>query len=345
MKRSLSLIAAFLVFFGLFGCVSHEQNTIDISGADVPVGVYTYFLDKVMSDPKSYSAKENDEASLKNAALSECKSYTALISHLESHGISLEYRLKSQIADNTEKYWSLFSSYYKKIGVSKQDINKIMTYEAGKEQLVLYYFGEKGTNPVSEDDLKQRFVKLYIGFKGFECKLTKENANGETVEMTETEKQETETLLRKYAELIDKGADIDTVYARYCRSKGLIATEALTVNITKQNDPMYDDDFFSKMSTISHGRAAIVKTGSSIYVVQRCKIASSEEDAFTLYRTDVLNEMKMPTVEKNLSKIAAAYTVTADENELHEIYLRLSGVKAPAVSETTSVKQTETKAK
>lgn len=344
MKRTISLLAVLLVLLSLFGCGKNSGNTIDVSGANVPVGVYTYYLDKVMSDPKAYSAKENDEASVKNAALSECKNYTALLTLLSDSGISLDYNLKSQVAENTEKYWSLFSAYYKKIGVSKQDINKIMTYEAGKEQLVLYYFGEGGKNEVSEDDLKQRFVELYIGFKGFECKLTKENANGETVPMTDKEKEETEVQLRKYANEIDEGADIDTVYAKYCKSKGLVATESLGVNITKEKDPMFDDDFFSKMSTISHGRAAIVKTGSSIYVVQRCTIATSDEDAFALYRTDVLNEMKMPVIEKKISKAAQAYTVTFDEKKLHAIYQKLCEVKAPAESETAA-KQAETKAK
>ncbi|MGN1444211.1 MAG: hypothetical protein ACI4XE_10225 [Acutalibacteraceae bacterium] len=346
MKRILSLLAVLLILFSLFGCGGKKEvNTIDISGANVPVGVYTYYLDKVMSDPKAYSVKKNDEASVKQAALAECKNYTALFSFLHNNGISIEYRLKNEVAENTENIWNLFSTYYEKIGVSKQDINKIMTYEAGKEQLVLTYYGEGGKKEVSEDDLKQKFVELYIGFKGFECKLTKENANGETVEMTEQEKQETETQLRQYADEIDKGADIDTVYAKYCKSRGLVATEALTVNITKENDPMYDDDFFSKMSTISHGRAAIVKTGSSIYVVQRSTIATSDEDAFAVYRTDVLNEMKMPAVEKLLSKVASGYTVTADENALDEIYQKLSSVKTPAKSETTTGKKTETTAK
>ena len=53
--------------------------------------------------------------------------------------------------------------------------------------------------------------------------------------------------------------------------------------------------------------------------------------------------MRMPEVEKKITKTAAGYTVTADENELHKIYLRLSGVKVPAVSETAVV-QSETKA-
>lgn len=344
MKRTISLLAVLLVLLSLSGCGKNSGNTIDVSGANVPVGVYTYYLDKVMSDPKAYSAKANDEASIKEAALTECKNYTALFSLLHDSGIAIEYRLKSEVAANTEKIWNLFSSYYRKIGVSKQDINKIMTYEAGKEQLVLALYGEGSKNEVSEDDLKQKFVELYIGFKGFECKLTKENANGETVSMTEKEKRETETQLRKYADEIDKGADIDAVYAKYCRSKGLVATEALTVNITKENDPMFDDDFFSKMSTISHGRAAIVKTGSSIYVVQRCTIATSDEDAFAVYRTDVLNEMKMPAVEKKITKTAAGYTVTADEKVLHKIYQKLSEIKAPTENKTT-VTQAETKAK
>ena len=346
MKRIISLLAVVLVMASLFGCGNKKEvNTIDISGANVPVGVYTYYLDKVMSDPKAYSAKADDEASIKNAALAACKNYTALFSFLHNNGIAIEYRLKSEVAENTEKIWNLFSAYYEKIGVSKQDINKVMTYEAGKEQLVLSFYGEGGKKEVSEDDLKQKFVELYIGFKGFECKLTKENANGETVPMTEQEKQETETQLRQYADEIDKGADIDTVYAKYCKSKGLVAAEALTVNITKENDPMYDDDFFAKMSTISHGRAAIVKTGSSIYVVQRSTIATSDEDAFAVYRTDVLNEMKMPAVEKLLSKTASGYTVTTDENALHEIYQKLSSVKNPTTSESSAKSQSETKTK
>ena len=94
MKRTISLLAVLLVLLSLSGCGGkRDGNTIDISGANVPVGVYTYYLDKVMSDPKAYSAKAGDEASIKNAALTECKNYTALLSLLDSNGMVIEYRL------------------------------------------------------------------------------------------------------------------------------------------------------------------------------------------------------------------------------------------------------------
>lgn len=328
MKRLTAFVLALLMLSGLAGCGKNADYTVNVSGARVPDGVYAYYLDKVMSYPGQYGVKDEAPENLNAAALLLCKKYTALQSLMAENSITLAHYLKSKAAQDTEKTWSLFGAYYEKIGVSKQDISKIMTYEAGREQLVEYYFGEGGKKPVSEDDLKQRFVELYVGFRGFECRLTKENAKGETIPMTEKEKQQTEKELRSLADKVDSGTDINSVYSGYCKKHGLVATGELEVMLAKENDPMYDDDFFKKVSTISHGRAAIVKTGSSIYVVQREKIASSNDDVFTLYRTDVLNRMKMPEIEKTLAALAGKYTVTTDEKKLQKLYEAVSAQHA-----------------
>ncbi|MCM1364790.1 MAG: hypothetical protein NC122_04450 [Faecalibacterium sp.] len=328
MKKILSLIISAVLICSLFGCSSNQNYDIEIDGMGISEGVYAYYLDKVMSSPNSYSVNKDDTEQLKAKALELCKQCVATDKFMSENKISLDLYLKSETAQTTESMWSLFGEYYKSIGVAKSDITTINTYENQKEKLVQYYYGSNGKKPVSQDDLKQKFVELYIGFKGFEVPLTKINAKGETVDMTDSEKKDVETQLRKIADKINDGQSIDEANKQYQSKQGLVVTEDLDVILTKKNDPMYDDDFFDKLSTISHDRAAIVKSGKSIYVVQRVKIASSDDDAFSQYSTEVLKTMKMSDVEKQIIKWAEKLEVNVNEKETAKIYNTISSVKS-----------------
>lgn len=327
MKRVLCLLISIVLVCSLFGCSRSPKYDIEIGGEGVSPGVFAYYLDKVLSSPKTYSVKAGDTDKIKAKALELCKECVATDKFMKKNNIALDLYLKSESAQTTESIWSLFGEYYKSIGVAKTDITKVNTYEAQKQKLLLYYYGADGKKPVSEDDLKQKFVELYIGFKGFEVPLTKTNAKGEVVDMSEAEKKSVEAELRAIAAEVDDGQSIDTANKKYMSKQGLVVTEDLQVSLTTKNDPMYDDDFFDKLSTISHGRAAIVKSGKSIYVVQRATIASAEDDAFSQYRTQVLETMKLSAVEKEIAKWAKKLDLSTNDKEISKIYEAISALK------------------
>ena len=320
MKKIIVLLLAGILLFSLASCGEKNPYVLISGEGTVNKGVYAYFLDKVMSSPEAYSVDLKSKEAVRNAAEALCKEYMAAEKLLSAEKISFSQQYKSQVAEETEKEWSLFGNYYKSIGMTKPDLTLINTYEAQKDCLLQYYYGKGGKNEVSDIDLKEKFVDLYIGFKAFEGSFTKVNVKGETVDMTESEREALIAEFRSMANKINEGASIDEVYADYCKKEGLVATNALEVMLTTEKDPMYADDFFKKLSTITHGKAAPVTSGSSVYVVERCTIASSDEDVFEQYRAVVLEKMKMSSVEKKITKKADGIKPETNEKLASKVY-------------------------
>lgn len=319
MKKVLCVACALLILFSLASCSNSHLYPLSAQDTNITKGVYAYYLDKVLSNAKSYDVKADDDEAVKQKALQLCKEHIAAASLMKEYGLTLSQELKSEIASETESVWSLFGQYYKSIGVTKSDITAVNTFKAQKNQLVEYYYGSDGKKSVSDDTLKQKFVEMYVGFKAFEGTFTKVNVKGETIDMTEKEREKLISEFRKMANKINDGASIDDVYEQYCQSQGLVATGKLEVILMKKGDPMYADDFFDKVLTVSHSKAAPVTSGSSVYVIERCTIASSGEDAFEEYRTEVLRELKMPAIEKLISSKIEKIETQEDNRAISEV--------------------------
>lgn len=321
MKRFISLLTVMLIIFSFASCGKRKSYPYTFEEHVITEGVYSYYLDAVRNNPKKYGAEKDDSDSVKKAVRKCCSEYLAAIKLMEKEGITLDSEFKRLAAENTENVWSLFSDYYEKIGVTKQDITKIQTHETRLLQLLDYYFGADGKDPVSDMDMKEEFVDMYVGFKAIEGSLTKTTDSGEAVNLTEKEIQETETLFRAMAAKINNGtATIDELNEEYNESLGIIVTAPLSTMLMKEGDPMYGDDFFSQVYSISHGYAKMIKSGSSIYVIERQTIATDDEDAFMMYRSEVLQSMKMKTVKKKIEKLIKKMDITEDKKITDKLF-------------------------
>ena len=300
MKKLVALLSLVLIFFTFASCGKGRYPLI-FENHTVSEGLYNYYRDKVSSSPEKYGAKADDKDSINSAAMQCCKEYLAAIKLMENEGLVLGSEFKRLAAENTEDIWSLFSDYYNSIGVTKQDITRVQTRLL---QLLDHFYGAEGKDPVKEIDLKERFVDMYVGFKAIEGSLTRTNDKGETVPLTEKEINEMVKLFSSMAADINEGtATIDELNAEYNDSLGIIVTSPLSVLLVKEGDPMYDDDFFEKVSSISHGKARAVRSGDYIYVIERQTIATDDEDAFMTYRSEVLQDMRMGKIEKKLRQL------------------------------------------
>lgn len=321
MKRFIAILGVILIILSFASCGKDDAYPYICDGQVVTEGVYNYYLDAVRNNPKDYGADKDDAASIKDAVKECCSEYLGAIKLMEQEAITLDSEFKRLAAENTENIWSLFSDYYENIGVTKQDITKIQTHESRLLQLLDYYFGADGKDPVSDSDMKEEFVDMYVGFKAIEGSLTKTNDNGETVELTDKEAEELEARFKSMASKINnRTATIDELNEEYNESLGIIVTAALSTQLMKDGDPMYGDDFFSQVYAISHGYAKMIKSGSSIYVIERQTIATDDEDAFMMYRSEVLQSMKMKTVEKKITKLIKKMEITEDEKLVNKLF-------------------------
>ncbi len=314
MKRLIALLGVILIVFSFASCGKDASYPYSCDGHTVTTGVYNYYLDAVRNNPKTYGAKKDNTESIKDSVRECCSEYLGAIKLMEKEGITLDSEFKRLAAENTEDIWGMFSEYYKNIGVTKQDITKIQTHNSRLLQLLDYYYGVDGLKPVDDMDMKEEFVDMYVGFKSIEGSLTKTNDKGETADLTEKEILEAENLFRAMALKINNGtATIDELNEEYNESLGIIVTSPLSTLLMKEGDPMYGDDFFSQVYAISHGYARMIKSGSSIYVIERQTIATDDEDAFMMYRSEVLQSMKMEDVEKKITKLIKKMNITEDE--------------------------------
>lgn len=313
------------VMFSFCSCGARGKTPLTVEGVGVSKGLFAYYLDCVCANPKAYSVKEKTKENVLAATYELCKKYVAVENFMRENKIKTEQYLKSEANSKTNGLWSLFGAYYRHIGVSKADVLNAELCNAGKRQIVAHFFGEGGKNEVSKDDLKQSFVELYVGFKAIEAPLTKVNTKGETTELSKKEKTALEEQFELMAKRLQNGTDIDTLNAEYCRSVNLVATQALEVNLMKKGDEMYDDDFFEKVSSIYHGSGRVIESGNSIYLIERCTIATNDEDAFMQYESEVLEYVKMPWVEKKISSLAGKYTASENRKLIERVYKAVVG--------------------
>lgn len=314
------LLFALVFVFAFSGCTSYRDCPLEIDGAYIPPGVYCYYLDLVLSSPKKYGAKKDDRESVMSAAETLCKNYVAAQSYALQNKITLEQDLKSEASSEADGKKALFGAYYQKIGVSKADLYKVCLSEKYKKEIVRRYFGAGGKKEVSTDKLKEKFVELYVGFKAIEAPLTKVNTKGETGPLSSREKADLEEEFEKMAKRLNSGADIDSVNESYCKKMNLVATQKLEINVISKSSSLYDEDFFEKIEAVPHGSAAVIESGSWLYLVERFTIATNDDDAFEQYRSEVLESLKMPWVEKTIASAASKYNVTTREKRAKKLF-------------------------
>lgn len=304
MKRILGLgTLIILLVFVFSSCGSDNDVQMTIEGIEIKKGVYNYYLDE--------AGKESDDSEKRSEiALQSCKEYAASQILLKEKSLSVRAYFKRKTAEDTEALWNMFSEHYKSNGISKSDLNSALYEQYIRKELLQYYYGSDGTEPVSVMDLKEEFVDLYVGFKAIEGSLTKENNMGETVPLSEAE---TEALKKQFASMASqinsKTATIDELNESYNSSLGLIVTDTLPIILAKKDDGLYDESFFDAVMNIPHGFARVVQSGSSLYVVERAVIATNDDDAFSQYSEEVLEYMKMGSIDKMIKKKADKLTV------------------------------------
>ena len=304
MKKVISLIVIMIVIVSAFaGCVSGGYP-LAIEGTRISEGVYTYFL---------------SETKDKDKTIETLKSLVAAENIMKAEGISLSANYKRVVAEETDKKWSLFSAYYESIGVTKQDITSALTYEYGKDELLDYYYGDKGKKSVKDSRLRTEFDETYVGFKAIEASYIKLSDMGESVTISDREKSAVKKQFNSMAQSINSGTmTIDRANEKYNESIGLIVTQTLDTVLVKEGNVLYDDSFFSEIAKLRNGQAAVIESGNSVFLLQRQSVAN-EDEYFYLYKSEMLSKLKMDDIEKKLLKESAGYTVKTNNSLIKDI--------------------------
>ena len=116
MKKIISVFVLIsLLLCSFSSCSSKARYVLSVGDMGVSKGVYTYYLDKVLSYPKQYKVDTKNKNEVIEKATELSSLYAAAKIKEETKSLSTGY--KKSAANDTENIWSLFSAYYKKIGV------------------------------------------------------------------------------------------------------------------------------------------------------------------------------------------------------------------------------------
>ena len=305
MKKAVSVIVLTLIIASCFCACMGEGSPLYVDGKLISAGVYSYYFSETKDADKTAEI---------------CKMSAAAENLMKSEGITLSANYKRLIADETDSKWSLFSSYYESIGVSKQDITEALTAEYNKKELLDYYYGETGKTHVSDKKIKSQLDKIYVGFKAIEGSYMKISDMGESVSLSDEEKKSLKKRFESMAKSINSGnITINDANKTYNESIGIIVTQNPETALVKQGDVLYGDNFFDEVSALKKGEAAVIESGNIIYLLQRQVITNDDDGFVFMYRSEMLESLKMKDLEKKLSEIAEGLEIKKNKGLCKEI--------------------------
>lgn len=320
MKKRIAamLLVLTLVIMTFTSCGKAQKMAVNISGAEISEGIYTYYYDYVCSNKKKLGIKGDDtEKALRDKTIDLLSEYVAINSMAQKLGVTLSYTLKAQAADDTDDRWDLFGSYYSSIGMTKQDLHKIITNKAFKSALLEYYYGEDSKEkPTSTEKLKKAFNEKYIGINVIAASLTTTDTLGNTVVLDSAELSNLRILFGNMRDKLNYGSDISDVYSDYILSLDLIGTQQLDTYVITEETVGYGEDFFSKVSSLGYNKAAVIEYEDTIYLVYRVDISGDDLEYFITYKSAILEELCLSKLEKKIASQAEKYVLLKERSSV-----------------------------
>ncbi len=308
------LFALLTLTFLLTGCSKGEKTVLNMGGANIKTGIFTYFADKVVNSPDN---ADKDEDTLRQLIYDELKTYIAVNTLAGRNGVSLSYDDKVSCAEDTEDKWNLFGEYYSSIGVNKTDINKISENYYLKLSLLQYYYGENSkVKPTSVEELKAAFAKKYVGVNVIAASLTKTDNLGN---VTSLDDESLKTIREKFSSMktrLNYGADFASVYEEYILEQNLISSSQPEVFLFTRDSIEYGENFFNTIYALQYNRADVIEFEDNIYLVYRLNITGDNYTYFGDLSSEILYGLKSASFNKRVNKEASKYTVEKEKNHL-----------------------------
>lgn len=325
-KKITSLILLAVCLLMCFtACGNKLSYALSINETEVTEGVYAYYLDYVLANPDEFNLKaENYKEDAKTAATELVKKYIAINTMMQDLSVTPSYSTKAEIAEDTDSYWDFFSDHYEKIGITKQDINKIITSDKYEMALLDYYYGEDSEiSPVSTKKLKNAFTQKYVGVKIIAASLTTTDTLGNTVALDDIELKNTRSAFENMKNKANNGTDIDSIYSSYNSTKDLIGTESLETYVFTKDSARYSNEFFAQVIKLDYNKATVYESEDTIYLLYRVDITGEEYNYFLTYKEDVLADLKLADLEKKISSKANKYEIKEYSTKTNKIYDRI----------------------
>lgn len=310
MKRIISsLLVLIIAVMSLAGCTPFKNDVLNIGGAEISGGTYTYFLNEAVMYPAGNGVSAQEQA------LNLCKEYVGVNSLFDNGGYKLSSAVKKNVSVEANALWRIYEKYYTDIGVNKQEFIKAAEYEAKKEELLKIYYGTDGIYSVSEDELKAYFEQNFVVFQSINGYFTKTDEQGNSVNMNEEETNALRNQFKAMTDRINGGEPIETVSSDYLASQSGSQQsspddESLSAIVLQKGDSAYPEGFFDQIAAMKNNEVKTIEIGQYIFLVKRIDAFEQDSTYFSDSETRCLSAMKSEDLKNIISEETSKYEVS-----------------------------------
>ena len=273
MKKTISLLlVATTIALLLTSCSGPAK--IKVNGVKIDNEIYTYFENTL---------PEDDDGNVSEDAIKSAISrYVTINSEFNNRGLSVDSEEKGALSTHVNNLWHLYGNYYNEIGVSKQTIYKIELSKKYESVLLANYY-----NDVKEDDLKAYFKENYMGIRFVTGYLFTINEQGESIAMTDEQKQTVIDSYTSTATLINEGTVIEEAVSSIDEN-----AEIYNALINNFDDGTFPQGFFDQVKKLDAGKAGAITIDDYIFLVQRIDAFDKTYGYYEKNRIACLEAMK-----------------------------------------------------
>ncbi len=316
MKKITAALLAVLIIFSFCGCTAQKKTVLTISGTEIDSEIFTYYADKVISRPTDYGLTENPiDSDVKAATINECKKYLAANTEFRDAGLSLSSAEKTEISQTVNDFWVRFENHYKKIGISKQTLTKIITSQAYSDAIFSETY-DKGTgNADTENEIRDYFYNNYISFRTVCVYFT--SADGSTP-LTQAEKNDLLAAFDSYVKTA--GADTEK-FAETINNAGYLLSNSI---LLKKGSDGYPDGFYEKVYTQADDTVQVIVYDECIFAVIKENLKDKGDSVYANYRSSCISDLYSAESDKKTDEYIATLTVEEKGNSADRIIDKLS---------------------
>ena len=274
---------------------------MEINGVEISDDVFTYFLDLAVVD----LGVDAPLKSLKEKATVYAETYFKTNSLAHSRGISLSTAEKAAVSEKVNAYWGIYGEYYLKIGVTKETLTKVFSADAFREALLVHFYGTGGEEEIPLARLYAQFKTNYIVFQAITGYFTTPDINGQTVKISETEKEALVLKFQNMSAMVNAGEQNMEEAADFLAESGYQASVQTVV--LHKDDTSYPAGFFEKVKNTEARLATVIGTEEYIFLVLRGD-ADTKSSYFNEKRTEMIEIIVGTEIDEKIEKSLVAKT-------------------------------------
>lgn len=274
---------------------------MEINGVEISDDVFTYFLDLAVVD----LGVDAPLKSLKEKATVYAETYFKTNSLAHSRGISLSTAEKAAVSEKVNAYWGIYGEYYLKIGVTKETLTKVFSADAFREALLVHFYGTGGEEEIPLARLYAQFKTNYIVFQAITGYFTTTDINGQTVKISETEKEALVLKFQNMSAMVNAGEQNMEEAADFLAESGYQASVQTVV--LHKDDTSYPAGFFEKVKNTEARLATVIGTEEYIFLVLRGD-ADTKSSYFNEKRTEMIEIIVGTEIDEKIEKSLVAKT-------------------------------------